>query len=61
MIEHNDGGEFVIVDTNGLIEAIGLTNASTNLGFEPGTTNATSPKQFRASTGNLTILQVQTQ
>ena len=49
MIEHNDGGEFVIVDTNGLIEAIGLTNASTNLGFEPGTTNATSPKQFRAS------------
>ena len=49
VIEHNDGGEFVIVDTNGLIEAIGLTNASTNLGFEPGTTNATSPKQFRAS------------
>mgnify|MGYP006237214405 CR=1 FL=1 len=46
MIEHNDGGEFVIVDTNGLIEAIGLTNASTNLGFEPGTTNATSPKQL---------------
>ena len=49
VIEHNDGGEFVIVDTNGLIEAIGLTNASTNLGFEPGTTNATNPKQFRAS------------
>ena len=49
VIAHNDGGEFVIVDTNGLIEAIGLTNASTNLGFEPGTTNATSPKQFRAS------------
>ena len=49
VIEHNDGGEFKITDTNGLIEAIGLTNASTNLGFEPGTTNATSPKQFRAS------------
>ena len=49
VIAHNDGGEFVIVDTNGLIEAVGLTNASTNLGFEPGTTNATSPKQFRAS------------
>ena len=49
VIAHNDGGEFVIVDTNGLIEAIGLTNASTNLGFEPGTTNATNPKQFRAS------------
>ena len=49
VIEHNDGGEFKITDTNGLIEAIGLTNASTNLGFEPGTTNATNPKQFRAS------------
>ena len=49
VIAHNDGGEFVIVDTNGLIEAVGLTNASTNLGFEPGTTNATNPKQFRAS------------
>ena len=49
VIRHNDGGEFKITDTNGLIEAIGLTNASTNLGFEPGTTNATSPKQFRAS------------
>ena len=49
VISHNDGGEFKITDTNGLIEAIGLTNASTNLGFEPGTTNATSPKQFRAS------------
>ena len=49
VIEHNDGGEFKITDTNGLIEAIGLTNASTNLGFEPGTTAATNPKQFRAS------------
>ena len=49
VIEHNDGGEFKITDTDGLIEAIGLTNASTNLGFEPGTTNATNPKQFRAS------------
>ena len=49
VIEHNDGGEFKITDTNGLIEAIGLTNTSTNLGFEPGTTAATNPKQFRAS------------
>ena len=49
VISHNDGGEFKITDTNGLIEAIGLTNTSTNLGFEPGTTAATNPKQFRAS------------
>tara|TARA_Y100001934_G_scaffold246420_1_gene305432 strand:+ start:4353 stop:7586 length:3234 start_codon:yes stop_codon:yes gene_type:complete len=49
VISHNDGGEFKITDTNGLIEAIGLTNTSTNMGFEPGTTAATNPKQFRAS------------
>ena len=49
VIEHNDGGEFKIVDTNGLLEAIGFSNTTTNLGFEPGTTALTNPKEFRAS------------
>ncbi len=50
VIEHTEGGEINITDTNGLLALIGFDPASTaNLYYEAGTTSATSPKQYTIS------------
>jgi len=51
-ISHKLGGEIKMVDTDGGLTLFGFsvgTTGTTNLYFAPGTTNATSPKQFVAS------------
>ena len=50
VIEHIEGGEINITDTNGLLALIGFDPASTsNLYYEAGTTSATNPKQYTIS------------
>ena len=51
-ISHKLGGEIDLVDTDGGLELFGFSasaGGTTNLYFAPGTTAATSPKQFVAS------------
>ena len=50
VLEHTEGGEINITDTNGLLALIGFDPASTsNLYYEAGTTSATNPKQYTIS------------
>ena len=50
VIEHTEGGEINITDTNGLLALAGFDPASTaNLYYEAGTTSATNPKQYTIS------------
>ena len=50
VLEHIEGGEINITDTNGLLALIGFDPASTsNFYFEAGTTSATNPKQYSIS------------
>ena len=56
VISHSQGGEIHMVDTDGLLNAIGFkpydandASSTPNLAFVDGTTNATNPKQFNAS------------
>ena len=50
VIEHTEGGEINIIDTNGLLALAGFDPASTaNLYYEAGTTSATNPKQYTIS------------
>jgi hypothetical protein len=55
VIEHNDGGEFRIVDTDGALTLAGYTpyvdanNGTANLYYVPGTDSSTNPKQYMAS------------
>ena len=50
VLEHIEGGEINITDTNGLLALIGFDPASTsNLYYEAGTTSATNPKQYTIS------------
>ena len=50
VLEHTEGGEINITDTNGLLALAGFDPASTaNLYYEAGTTNATNPKQYTIS------------
>ena len=54
-IEHNDGGDFRIVDTDGVLTSAGFTpyvdanNGTANLYYVPGTNSGTSPKEYMAS------------
>ena len=49
VIEHTKGGEMKFVDTDGTLVEAGISQTTTNMGFEPGTGSGTNPKQFRAS------------
>jgi len=55
VIEHNDGGEFRMVDTAGALTLAGFTpyvdanTGTANLYYVPGTDSSTSPKQYMAS------------
>jgi hypothetical protein len=54
-IEHNDGGDFRIVDTDGVLTSAGFTpyvdanTGTANLYYVPGTDSGTSPKEYMAS------------
>jgi hypothetical protein len=49
VIEHTKGGEMKFVDTDGSLAEAGFLQTTTNMGYEPGTSGATNPKQYRAS------------
>ena len=50
VIEHTEGGEINVTDTNDLFSKAGFDPASTaNLFYEAGTTSATNPKQYTIS------------
>ncbi len=55
VIEHNDGGEIRIVDTDGGLTLAGFTpyvdanTGTANLYYVPGTDSSTNPKQYMAS------------
>ena len=55
VIEHNDGGEFRMVDTAGALTLAGFTpyvdanTGTANLYYVPGTDSSTSPKEYMAS------------
>ena len=55
VIEHNDGGDFRIVDTDGALTLAGYTpyvdanTGTANLYYVPGTDSGTNPKQLMAS------------